>query len=357
MPRRLVIALAAVFSMAGGARAAEPSIDAVTSLIQHYVRPAYDAFSQQAAAASHAMERLCQDPSQQELDAAREAFLQAADAWSFIEPVRFGPVSEDNRLERLLFWPDRRSRGLKQVQGLLAEMDQTATDPITLTQKSVAVQGFGALEFVLFGTGSQALGEDGQSFRCAYGDAVAANIAEIASSIASAWARQDGIAGIWTSPSTENPLYRDETEAVSEIFDTLVHGLEMVRDVRINGFLGEDPAQDRARQALYWRSGGTIASIRQNVAGLRAIYDAAGFGEDLGPDAEWIGSSIRFEFANIDRALSDLDAPIADLLNDEADRGKIVYARIVTTSLSDLIGSGLSGAYGLTAGFSSLDGD
>jgi predicted lipoprotein len=68
--------------------------------------------------------------------------------------IRFGPVTEENRLERILFWPDRKGIGLKQVQAAIAGEDATAADPQTLPGKSVAMQGLGALEFVLFGTGS-----------------------------------------------------------------------------------------------------------------------------------------------------------------------------------------------------------
>ncbi|WP_157014166.1 imelysin family protein [Mesorhizobium xinjiangense] len=358
MLRPLLIGLAAAtFCAAPMAHAAEPSINAVKAAIDNYVRPAYAAFAQRSVAAAKTMEALCQAPSPDRLAAAQDAFMQAAGAWSFIEPVRIGPITEDNRLERLLFWPDRRSRGLKQVQGILAGKDETAASLASLQKKSVAMQGFGALEFILFGTGSEALGQDGASFRCAYGQAVADNIAQISSAVSDEWASQDGIAGLWTAPSPDNPLYRDDAEAVSELFDILVHGLEMVRDVRIDGFLGEEPADDRPKRALYWRSGQTIASIRQNLGGMLAVYDGAGLGDNLGDDAEWIDGSIRFEFANLERALSDLDAPIAELLADETARGRIVYARIVTSGLSDLVGTGLSGEYGLTAGFSSLDGD
>ncbi len=70
-----------------------------------------------------------------------------------------GPAREDNRFERLFFWPDRRGRGLRQVQGILAEEDETATDPATLYQKSVAVQGLLALDFVLSGEGNETLVE------------------------------------------------------------------------------------------------------------------------------------------------------------------------------------------------------
>ena len=85
-------------------------------------------------------------------------------------------MTKENRLERILFWPDRKSTGLKQVQRALAEKDATATNPAKLKGKSVAMQGLGALEFVLFGTGAEKLAGPGEDYRCAYGRAIAGNV-------------------------------------------------------------------------------------------------------------------------------------------------------------------------------------
>ena len=56
---------------------------------------------------------------------------------------------QDNRFERILYYPDRKGLGLRQVQALLAEQDASVLAVGALEGKSVAVQGLGALEFVL----------------------------------------------------------------------------------------------------------------------------------------------------------------------------------------------------------------
>ena len=57
------------------------------------------------------------------------------------------------------------------------------------------------------------------------------------------------------------------------------------------------------------------------------------------------------------RAAADANGPVAEVLGDPARREKLVYLGLVTSSLSDIFGTSLSGELGLTAGFSSLDGD
>ena len=138
----LPLALLGIFP----ASAAVNASDIIQRAIDGVVRPAYAGLHQHAEALTQAMHRLCEAPSQGELDAVRAEFSATVYAWSSAEIIGFGPIKENNRLERTLYWPDRKSIGLKQVQAALAGKDPTATDPAQLAGKSVAMQGLGALE-------------------------------------------------------------------------------------------------------------------------------------------------------------------------------------------------------------------
>lgn len=355
------LALAACLAQAMTAHAGAAELaganEMVRGTIEGYVVPAYAGFATKTRALDKAVSALCKEPSQASLSAARDAFAETVDAWSRVELVRFGPIVEDNRLERVLYWPDRRSTGLKQVQAILAREDPTAADPAALPAKSVAVQGLGALEFVLFGTGSADLAT-AAGYRCAYAGSITQNLETVAGTASAAWSQGEGAAGLWAAPRADNPLYRDGSEALGELMDVLVHGLELVRDVRIDGFLGEDASQDRPKQALFWRSEETISSLRANLASIGAMLDAAAIAEHLPEDRRWIVESARFELGNAERVLATIDGrPIADLLADPEERAKLAYLRLVTSSLSDVLGRQLTAEFGLTAGFSSLDGD
>ena len=351
----LLLALASL--LAAPALANEKATGVVTSAIDGFIRPGYVAFHRATGDLVRAENVLCEAPSEQALDAARKSFGETANAWSTIEIIRFGPVTEDNRLERVLFWPDRKSTGLKQVQAALAAKDETATSVESLAQKSVAMQGLGALEFVLFGSGAEGLSSAGEEYRCTYGAAIAGNLDNIAGAIETAWANPDGFAYQWANPGPDDPLYRSGTEAMTELMDVFVTGFELVRDVRVGGFLGETPDKDKPKQALLWRSGKTIDSIAANLAGMEALFEASGLGAAVRDDARWIGNSARFEFGNAANAAAAANGPIADVLADPARREKLAYLGLVTSSLSDIFGTSLSGELGLTAGFSSLDGD
>ena len=70
-----------------------------------------------------------------------------------------------------------------------------------------------------------------------------------------------------------------------------------------------------------------------------------------------MGGEALFEFSNAANAAAAAQGAIADVLADPEKRAKLAYFGLVTSSLSDIFGTQMSGALGLTAGFSSLDGD
>ena len=356
MTCRLAACLIVLVCCAASPAFATKAEDIVKGAIDGFVRPGYRAFHQATSALVTDQQALCATPSQTALDSARKSFGATIDAWSQIEIIRFGPVTEENRLERVLFWPDRKGTGLKQVQAALAAKDQTAADAEKLAGKSVAMQGLGALEFLLYGTGSEALAA-GDPYRCSYAAAISGNLNAIAAELEKAWADPEGFARIWASPSADNLLYRDGTEAVTELMGVFVTGTELVRDVRLGGFLGKEARDDKPKQALFWRSGKTVDALAGNLAGMKALLEASKLAGALPADQAWMGKEALFEFANAGNAASAAESPIADVLANPDKRAKLAYFGLVTSSLSDIFGTQMSGALGLTAGFSSLDGD
>ncbi|MGX9142189.1 imelysin family protein [Mesorhizobium sp. 128a] len=350
-------ALALALTMSSPASASVKASDVIQRAIDGFVRPAYASLHDHTGSLAKAMDTLCQSPSQGNLDAARAEFSATVAAWSSAEVIGFGPIKENNRLERMLYWPDRKSIGLKQVQAALAGKDPTATDPALLAGKSVAMQGFGALEFVLYGDGAEALAGKDDPYRCAYGAAVAKNIETMAAEVDAAWKKPDGFAALWANPGPDNALYRDGTEAVTELVGVFINELEMVRDVRLKGFLGVKPEGDKPRQAIYWRSQNTGLSLAGNLSGIDTLFEASRLGDALPEDARWMAESIHIQLTNGVATAKSIQGPINKALADPAQREKFEHFALITSSLSGLIGTRLTAEFGLTAGFSSLDGD
>lgn len=325
--------------------------------VDDFIRPGYRDFHTAAGELAARMENLCSAPSEAALAAAGKAFADAAGRWAHIEIVRTGPAIEENRFERILFYPDRKSTGLKQVQALLARPDEAATEAGNLSGKSVAMQGFGALEFVLAGTGHEALAGEAGNFRCRYGRAVARNIEAVAGELSGLWEAPDGIQRAWKEPGPGNPLFRDEGEAMTALLGILVHGAEMLRDQRIEAFYRGRDRQPFPKQAIFWRSGNTWRMIEGNLDGLRDLVDASGMVELLAEDRQSIVGSINFVLKSMRRVTAQMSADIEHVVTDDSQRQKLDFLLINGRDLIDRLNDEYGGAIGLTSGFSFSDGD
>ena len=354
---RIVLALLLTF-MAGPAFAQAPTPKQVlAAAVNQVIRPAMAEFKSRGSGLESAMGALCAVPSEATLAVARQQFGLAAEAYGRVEFIRIGPLMEDNRADRLLFWPDRKGIGLRQVQAILAEQDASATDATALRGKSVAVQGFGALEFVLFGTGAEALTGADSAFRCRFGEAVARNIAATAEQLAMGWYRYGGVAEHLTLPQPDYADYRTETEAMEALLGLVSHGIEAMRDTRINPFIAQGDAAPKPKQALFWRSGLTMAMIKANIDGLEQLVAVSGMARAVDEEHAGLDNSIAFEFRNAHRAIDLVTLPVEQAVNDPKHMAALNYLVIVTQSLQSQIGEQLSAALGLSVGFSSLDGD
>ena len=335
------------------------SVSTATSIeervVDRFIVPAYMKLSKSAADVNPAMRTLCERPGTASLTAARTQFEELIDAWGYAEIIRFGPVTKDNRLERILFWPDRKSIGLKQIQRVIAQKDETATETSRLSTKSVALQGLGALEFVLYGTGSEQLETNEGAFRCRFGLTISEALATTAHEILSDWQAVDGYRNTFVSPSAKNENFRDHNETLREIIGVAAHGPGIIYDARMKKYLGEDPSNANPKSALFWRSEMSFKSIAANLRGLHDFIAVAEFETLLADEQGWIAESYKFEAKNGIRATDIARSPLEAAIGEE--RSKLEYLSVVLASMTSIANEDLAQALGQSTGFSSLDGD
>jgi uncharacterized protein len=356
--RLIRAALAGIALLVSASTAWAVDLDEVMAdLADGFIRPAYDDFAGKAGSMETAMSALCAAPSVAAAEAARSAFSQAAASWANAEMLRAGPVLENNRLERILFYPDRKGTGLKQVQAALEAKDASLADAGALAKRSVAMQGFGALDFVLDGTGAETLAAVDGGFRCRYGLAIAQNIHVISVELQSAWVNDGAVDKAWKSQGADNPFAHNDREALNLVLGTIIHGLEMARDVRIGGFLDVENGKDRPKAALYWRSQNTVRAAAENLLSLQAIFEKSGLDRALPDDQAYIADSIRFDFKVTIDALQALEMPVETLLADEKARKKLVFVHNTLGDLTHRFDQDFAIASGLAGGFSFGDGD
>jgi uncharacterized protein len=335
--------------------AAVPAV--MEKVVDDFIRPGYRHFHSSASALHTTMTRLCAAPSETNFIAAKTAFTEAVKAWGHIEIVRVGPVIEENRFEHILFYPDRKGLALKQIQAAIASDDKSYTQADNLRQKSVAIQGLGALEYVLFGNGADSLPKNESNFRCLYGAAIAGNVDTMAANLANLWDQPGGIQDAWKKPGPDNDVFRDAPEAVTGLLGILVHGTEAVRDERIESFYKPASNKIAPKQAIFWRSSLTFVSLSANIEGVRDLLTKADVASLLPADKRGIVSNVTKLADQFINTASSITPDVQMAVTRDEDKAKLQSllkdSRTMITDLSDGVGGGV----GLTAGFSFADGD
>ncbi|WP_421592159.1 imelysin family protein [Shinella sp. M27] len=328
----------------------------MTRAIDDVIRPGYRTFEASAGKLAETTQAYCKAPSEDGRKTVDAAFRQAVTDWGRIEIVRIGPVIDDNRFERILFYPDRKGTGLKQVQALLQKADEADADAATMGSKSVAIQGFGAIEFALYGTGSEAIAQAPNALRCRYAAAVATHIRTTAGALADAWDAPDGVQKDWKHPGPDNPVFRTGKEAMTALLGILVHGTEAVRDQRIETFY-RNGGIARPKSAVFWRSGNTWTSIEANLEGLQTLFDKSGMADLIDPSIASVNGNIDFILKSLRRIIPTIDTDMEKAVSTPEEQQKINFLLVNTRELILALDGGYGGAIGLGSGFSFSDGD
>lgn len=331
------------------------------SLVEGYIQPATQRFSQSAADMTAAMKQYCEGRAPKDEERVRTHFGELVQAWAGVEFLRFGPLVEDNRFERIFFWPDPRGTVQRRTQAVLAKAAPTLPEADALHANSVAVQGLPSLEYALFG-GKDALlgsgsGGDAADYRCAYATAVAANLTRLAGEIEQAWGDQGQMSQQFRQPGPDNPLYRNATEVTAEAVKAMSGGLHYIRDAKLLAALGGSPEKAKQTSAPLWRSGETLEVV---AAGMRAIgefYRAADLAETFDEKDRWLALVVTTGTERMAGQLEPLTMPLAQALEQPEPRATLVSTVVELNEMKEMIDGQVASALGVRVGFNALDGD
>ena len=176
----------AVLIMTMPARGAD---DTLNRIVERFIIPHYQALSLTADAQEKAWAEFCAKPDEIGFQTLQKAYLATADSWSQIEFLRYGPIGDEFRAERLSYWPERKNATAKALAQLLENDGVADLAPEFFTKNSVAVQGLPALERLLFDDRAQVEMLNGlrKARRCAVGQAIAWNVVMIAHDVRLGW--------------------------------------------------------------------------------------------------------------------------------------------------------------------------
>jgi len=292
----------------------------VSRAIEKFIRPGYAKFHGDVVMLKTAMDDLCTTPGPTAFAEVREDFAAAVASWSAISIIRIGPIAENDRLARILTWPDPGGSATAEVKAAIAGADKALTDPKSLATRNPALQGLTALEYVLYGDGAKDLRGSGGSFRCHYGAAIAQNVQTIAEKVQQAWDDPKGFRALWTSPGPQNPIYRDRKEMLAGLVGQFSDALRLAHAASPNS-PSDGGENNDAGSFPFSLSHNGFQSLAAELDGMRLLFESSKIGSLLKPSDKWIADSVSFEFRNAHDTLATLTKPGEKPLS-PADRAK-----------------------------------
>ena len=302
-----------------------------------FILPSYLTFAEQAEAQAVAWNQEC------EPEYLKEVFHDTSDAWARVQHISFGPVNFLMRRDRLYHWPERRNSVNKGLAKILSTNDRADLSLDRLTNSSIAIQGFPALERLLFENRLN------NSNACKLGKLITQNIARMARDIYIDWSDMRTEIG---ADKTEPLYFETVDEVANRLFTELLAGFQMISDQKILMPLGSDITKANGNRAESWRSGRSTLTIQKSVLALRDM--AKPFLSFLvQEERELLEAQLQVLVA----ASANLPSSIKNAVNDQTGREQLEEFLAINRRTRDLIVSAGTEQLGLTVGFNSLDGD
>ena len=348
LARRLAVAMftAVVATPSLPASAAAPNYAAInTSVVDKHALPRYHALSNATENLVSSIDHLCRQVSHASLSTAREAFHLAFDGWQGVEHLRQGPAAEVEAHIRVKFWPDRRNLVGRHLRRTISGNDGSILEPATFATTSIAVQGFPALEQLLFGKEAteRLKSPDGPITRCKIARAISVNLRSIA---------QDLHAGWRNNPDGNRPHKR----VTSDLFNDLVTGLVAIADLKLGSPMGSN-GRTRPRQAESHLSGRSLRNVTKNLEALKDLYISLA----SAPSSPLAGTAgdqtIRNRFNAAIAESKSLGPSITAILETTDGPRRLTALKTAIKEMTRTVALQVSEALSLVLGFNALDGD
>ena len=365
--RLVAVAAMLVSAMALGEVRAQTGFDhdgLAKKALEGHIRPGYDKFKGAADTLKSALDEACKARDVKAADRVKAAFRETVLAWSGVEHLKIGPMVDNNRHERILFWPDRQKIGERQVQQILEKQDATALTPAGLQDKSVAVQGLTALEVLLYAKPPASFLADTAEakFACGYAVAIAQNVAGMAGDVVAAWSKDGSMTALWLKPGAQNPLYRANDGPTSDLVKVFHSGISNVRDGKLLTALGlkktspKGPLAPKSK-APFDISGLAVPSIVANLEGALDLFEKGGLAERLAITEKETAALIKSELLVAIGFAKDAAPAGVNAFNDKDATTKLIGMGQPLATAAIAGSEALATSAGLVIGFTADDGD
>lgn len=351
---RTALVTCASLALLAGIASAQPNTnwtEVNLAVTDAHVIPAYEAFARAASALEAEASAFCAAPGEQALATLQERFHAAMDGWQGAQHIQFGPITYFNWNFRIQYWPDNNGTGARQLSALIAAQDPAVLEDDAFDRQSVGVQGFQALESLLFADDSLAALQ-GDAYRCRVMQTIAANIDEIASGVSTRWKDEFRTT---VANADERGFFESAEDATIDFMKALVEPVRRIQEQKLDEVIGGTPQAARERRAESWRSQRTLRNIKLNVAALQHEFTSSDPAlSSVLQDADV--DMIEAAFAKVIASLDAQPDSLADALASEGGHAALKRISAELDALYEAMEAALKNT-DLYLGFNSLDGD
>ena len=345
-------ALTIVLTLVGAATANGGDIDRFNlAAVDAQIVPGYQALAKTSATLDTAARKAC-DAAEPDTRSLKQPFADSFLAWQAVQQVRFGPILAFNRGFRYQLWPDKRGTVGKHLRQLLAKPDPSRIEAKTFAGGSVALQGFGALERLLFDT-TDLRNTDEAVWRCAVIMAITTNLRAMSQEMLDEWqAGPDAHRALIATANRGNAYYQNAEEVSANLLNGLHTQLELMVTKKLDRPLGGKRAMPKRAEA--WRSELSLAALKVNLEAAEKLYQTAFAPRITEPE---LTQAFAQAFADAHTTAASIEQPLAEAVSHPESRAQVENLRTRLAALQTLVGDRLTAALGLSLGFNSLDGD
>lgn len=347
----VVISLLVLPAQKASSEGPAPDSGLSENLLEEIYRPLHFAFADSAQEWAVEVSDLCEQRPTSSVYKMQLRFAKLVELYAAIELYRVGPLLEDNLQNRIFYWPDKRRVGQRQLRSLMTSVSSQSLSVEALANKSVAVQGFTALERLLFKPEYQPIETDPQ---CRLIPVIVSNIARMANELSTAWHADSEFVQSLLTPKADSQYFRSFEEIQRNVFTQAKVGLDVVLDGKLRPLLSNDPKV--MPQTPLWVSQRTVSMLTGNLKGLRALLLDSGLLRGTRFEDEF-----RIEFDYIDHVLLELK-PLMYYVEPEGQLRpeiKVLMHKLaaVVSGVRFTLTTEVSNELGMRAGFNSEDGD
>ncbi|MCG8427910.1 MAG: imelysin family protein [Chromatiales bacterium] len=323
------------------------------AVADQHILPAYKRLSEQTEYLAKMVTGYCELSYTGPVVELQRQFHASMDAWQAIQHIRFGPAQFQLRSNRMQMWPDKRNSVSKHLRRLMEKQDKEILKADKFAAASVAVQGFSALERLLFT--KQSKEPEAAKYRCALLKAITANLAQMSAGIYREWREGEApFRQILLTATNGNDFYESDQELASTLLNNLHTQLKLILEQKLQRPLGKSVERAKGKRAESWRSHRASRNIEHNFRGLHKLYRTA-FAERLAGHP--LGESLDSGFQRGLEQLAQLRQPLSQAVADPGQRAEVEKLVAVVIELKALVADKLPKELGLSLGFNSLDGD